>query len=404
MKIRPLVTRWVAIVAVGVRRTLSRATQTAQQRVQFSILGVAVAITLLVAVTGIGVGLATGTTVHDDGVDYWIVPENGEHTSPLVSTDGPQFGSVHDTTDRIRTLEDVSSATPVLMQVLQLETETATEYVLVVGVINDPALDTVAGVDTAGLTADDPYYADGEYNGQLTGEVLLSDGAASILNASAGDSITVAGNESFTVAGVDDESTRPGNVPTAVVQLSELQVLTGADRHDQADQFIVSTNSPAVKDDLEGLYEQSSVLTRGELMATETSDSDLPLALGLTAIVVAVTIGTLFVVTTSGLELVADRRQLMTMSALGLSVRSQLQLVGTQTLVTTSLGGLLGGIGGLVTVWGINELAMLTVTSEPIATFSIFFIPYGLAVGIVIGLLSVPWLLAATHRLTGGVP
>ncbi|WP_265111021.1 ABC transporter permease [Halosolutus halophilus] len=404
MSIHTVVRRWVGLVGVAVRRAVSRATHTAQQRVLFSVLGVAIAITLLVAVTGIGIGLATGTTVYDDDVDYWIVPESDGINSPLVATDGPQFGSVHETTDRINEIEDVTSATPVLIQVLRVEGGSSTEYVLVVGVVDHPDVDRVAGVSTTPLTPGDPYYADGGYDGQWTGEVVLSDSAAAVLEASAGDSVTVGGNGSFTVAGVDESAERIGDVPTAVVQLSELQSVTGADRHDQADQFIVATNSPAVEDELAGVYEQSAVLTRSELTATQTIDAELPVALGFAAIVVAVTIGTLFVVTTSGLELVADRQQLATMSALGVSVRSQLTFVSVQTLVTTALGGLLGGIGGLVTVRVVNELATRTITTEPIAASSPLFVPYGLVVGVVIGLLSVPWLLVATRRLTGGVP
>ncbi len=43
-----------------------------------------------------------------------------------------------------------------------------------------------------------------------------------------------------------------GGVPIALVQLSELQELTGADEYDQADQFVVGTTTPEVQSDLEG--------------------------------------------------------------------------------------------------------------------------------------------------------
>ena len=404
MSIRRRLRRLLGLVGVGLRRTGSRATHTARQRVRFSVMGVAIAIVLLVAVTGIGVGLATSTTVYDDDVDYWIVPETDGTSSPLIATEGPQFGSVHETNDRIAAIDGVDSSTPVLTEVQRIETDSASEFVLVVGVIGDEDIDRVAGVSTAGLTPGDPYYANGGYDGEWTGEIVLSGNAADVLGASTGDALTVGGNESFTVTNVDDGTDRVGDVPTAVVQLSELQTLSGAAGNDQAGQFVVSTNSPGVENDLDGIYDQSSVLTRSELTATQTIDSELPLALALAAFVVAVTIGTLFVVTTSGLELVADRTQLATMGALGISVRSQLVLVGVQTVATTALGGLLGGIGGLGAIWAINELAMLTITTEPIAASSLLFVPYGLGVGIVIGLLSIPWLLVATRRLTGGVP
>ncbi|SDD43221.1 putative ABC transport system permease protein [Natrinema hispanicum] len=355
-------------------------------------------------VTGLGVGLATSTTVYDDDVDYWIVPETDSPESPLIATDNIQFSSVHETNDRIHGYDGVDATTPVLAQVLRIESSDTAEYILVVGVINTPELDRVVGVDSDLLTPQDPYYANGEYNGEWTGEVVLSDGAADILATSSGNSIAVAGNNTFTVTAIDNQSSSTGDIPTALVQLSELQQITGAAEYDQADQFVVSTNSPSVQNKLEGVYPQSSVQTRGEMTANQVAESDLSLALALTALVVSLSIGTLFVVTTSGLEIVADQQQLAVLSAMGLSIKSQLQLVGTQTVVLTGLGGLIGTIGGLAGIRLINTIAIRTITTEPIATSHPVFIVYGIGVALVVGLLSLPVLLLTARRVSGGVP
>ncbi|MXV64198.1 FtsX-like permease family protein [Natronorubrum sp. JWXQ-INN-674] len=404
MSPRELLVRWLGVGSVGIRRTISRATRTATKRVQFSVAGVAVVIALLVVVTGIGIGLAAGTTVYDDDVDYWIVPESDGERSTLLSTDQPQFGSVHETNDRIRGIDDVAFASPVLSEVVRIEIDGTSEYVLAVGVINSPDLDSVTDVSTDGLSHDDPYHQSGSDDDEWTGEVVLSRSAASLLEADPGDGATINGEDSFTVAATDEGTDSVGDMPIALVQLSELQTLTGGDEHDQADQFVVGTNSPAVEDELAGIYPQSEVLTRGELTVSEAADSGLPLALALTALIVSVSVGTLFVLTTNGLEVVADRRQLATLSALGVSTRSQLGLVGTQTLVITGIGGLLGAIAGLGGIRLVNYVATATVTSEPIATSHLLFVPYGLAAALLIGLLSLPVLLVLTRRVTGGVP
>ena len=397
--------RWIGMVRVGCRQTLVRTTRTARGRVRYSVLGVGIAIALLVVVTGIGIGLATGTTVYDDGVDYWIVPEGENERSPLVATDGPQFGSVHETNDRILAYEGVDSATPVLTQVMRMERGDTSEYVLVVGIINDEKLDRVAGVDSDSLEPNDPHYAGGSYDGTWTGEVVLSRSTATLLETTEGDELTIAGNDSFAVAAVDDGSGDSiGEIPVALVQLSELQQLTGATAHDQADQFVVGTTDPAVADDLETIYPQSSVLTRGEMTAAQTFDSDLPLALAVTAFVVALTIGTLFVVTTTGLEVLTDRRQLATMSAIGMSTGSQVGLVGVRTLVTTAVGGVIGAIAGAVGIWGVNALAARTVGVDAVAFFHPILLLYGVGVALLVGLLSLPYLLILTRRVTGGVP
>ncbi|WP_394326839.1 ABC transporter permease [Natrialba sp. SSL1] len=370
---------------------------------QLSILGVAAIIALLVIVTGLGLGLATGTTIYDDDIDYWVVPEDSGSSSPLLATDNPRFGSVHDSTEQFRT-DEVTFATPVLSQVLQLEADGETEFILVIGVINEPGLDSVTGVTTDGLSDGDPYYADDSYDGTWTGDVVLSESASTLLDAESGTQLTIAGNESFTVTGVDDGSDTVGNVPAAVVQLSELQTLTGAAEHDQADQFIVGTNSPAVETTLESVYPQSEVLTRGELTTSEAMDSELPLALALTAFIIAISVGTLFVLTTNGLEVVADQRQLATLAAIGISTRSQLTLVGIQTIVVTGIGGFLGAVAGMGGIWAVNTAALELLTTEPIALSESWFLLYGGGVGLLIGVLSLPYLLVLTRRVSGGVP
>ncbi len=367
---------------------------------QFSVLGVAVAIALLVMVTGLGIGLATETTVYDDDIDYWIVPAGEGDRSPLVATGSPQFGDVHERNADIAALEGVDSTTPILTEVAQVEHGSHSEFILVIGVIGSPGVDSVAGVDSQPLTADDPYH----HGDGWTGEIVLSGGAGSLLEASSGDSVTVSGNESFVVTAVDDGEASMGEVPTALVQLSELQTLTGADGSDQADQFVVGTNDPAVADELETVYEESSVLSRGELTASQTLDSDLPLALALTAFIISLVIGTLFVVTTSGLEIVADRTQLATMSAIGLSTRSQVTLTIVQTLSTTVLGGIVGSLLGLAGILAINEGIGRVLTVDSVALFHPLLGVYGVAVALIIGLLSLPYLFVMTRRISGGVP
>ncbi|MFP9191313.1 ABC transporter permease [Natrialbaceae archaeon A-CW1-1] len=401
-KLRSWLTRWRGLIAVACRQTVSRATYTARQRVLFSILGVAVAISLLVVVTAIGVGLATSTTVYDDDVDYWIVPESDGGSSPLIATDRPAFGGAHETAAELEHHPEIEYVSPIVTDVVRIEHGDRSEYVLVVGVISSPGIGTVAGLDAEALTANDPYYTDTD---NWTGEVILSKSAATHLDVDTNDTVTVGGTDGFTVVNVG-ESRAPGSAtfPIALVQLSELQALTGGGEHDLADQFVVGTNAPTVKDDLEQVYPQSAVLTRAEMTASETMGSDLPLALSVAALVVAIGVGTLFVVATMGLELVAERRQLATLAALGISTGSQLRLITVQTLITTALGGLLGGVGGLVAAALVNELALTLLTSAPIAYLHPFLVGYGLLVALVIGIVSVPFLLVLTHRLSRGVP
>jgi putative ABC transport system permease protein len=180
--------------------------------------------------------------------------------------------------------------------------------------------------------------------------------------------------------------------------------MTGASEFDQADQFVVKTQSPSVKSELAGIYAESAVYSRSERIVSQTLDSDLSLALSLTSFIVSIVIGTLFVVTTMGLEIVADKQNLTTLSAIGISTRSQLGVVGMQIVTTVGIGGLLGGIAGLGLVTVVNEVAVRTLTSEPVALFHPLLAVYGFIVSLVIAFISVMYLLVLTRRVTGGVP
>ncbi|ELY72304.1 hypothetical protein C487_19013 [Natrinema pallidum DSM 3751] len=140
------------------------------------------------------------------------------------------------------------------------------------------------------------------------------------------------------------------------------------------------------------------------MTVSDTRDSELSLALALTAFLVSLSIGMLFVITTSGLEIVADQQQLVILSAMGISTRSQLKLIGVETIVMAGLGGLFGAVSGVVGIRLINIVSIRTITTEPIAVSHPLFIGYGVSVALLVGLLSLPFLLVTARRVSGGVP
>jgi putative ABC transport system permease protein len=362
------------------------------------------AIATLLVVTGVAVGLGAETTTFGSNVDYWLVPEGGAG-SVLVSTGGPMLGETHETSASLRDRDDIEYATPVLSRPIELESATEREYVLAVGVVGSPGAPRVAGLPPDTLSPDDPRYAQGRYDGPWTGEVVASSAAATILDVDDGDAVGMpAVNESGTVVGVHESEKVTADIPIVLVQLSELQTMTGADDRDQADQLLVASSSGGIKSDLAAVYPQTTVETRSGLLAQNVIDEDIGLALSLTGLLAALGIGTLFVSTTMGMEVVASRDELATMSAVGLRTSSRLVIVGVEVLVTTLLGGVLGivlGAGGIVVA---NEGAtrLLDVT---VATFHPAFLGYGVVVALLIGRCSLPYLGVLVSRVgtAGGI-
>ena len=405
MTVARRIRRWRGRLGLAWRWVRSRAFETAPKRTWMSVVGVAMAIAMLVSVTGLAVGMAAPMTGSGATDEYWIVPETDADSSPLVAAENPEFGQAHAANEQLLEREGVEASTPLLMEVVRVETESgAAEYVIAVGVIPGASGGSVAGLSTGAMTPGDPYYEGSD--GAMTGEVVLSEGAAELLEAKEGAALSVSGGgstRSFSVVDVDSgEGGVLGTTPVAVMQLSELQTITGAAEHDQADQFLVETTGEATAADLEGLYDESEVRSSGEMTTRQVLDSDLALALSATAVLVSIIVGLLFIVTTMLFELTGDRSQLTTLHALGIGIRSQLSLYSLQTGIVTSVGGVVGGVFGLLGIRLLNAAAVRTSSVDAIAVGHPLFLAYGIAVSLVIGLLTVPLLGLALWRLDVG--
>ena len=393
--------RWAGVVGLASQRLRAHVTGGDRTRTLLSVLGVALVIALVVIVTGVGLGLVSQTTIHGEDVDYWIVPDRDGPTSTLVAPGGPQFGGVHEANARIVAEPGVAYATPVLVEVVRAETTAGSqEYVLAVGIVPAAAMGDVVGLPTEALTPGDPYHAAGGSEAAWTGELVASQAAASLLDVGVGESATL-GEQPFTVVAVGDEaaSLETGSLPIVLVQLGELQALTGTADGDRADQFLVSTTDPGVESTLASLYPRSSVTTRSGLLAEELFAAELPLAMSAAALLVGLVLGTLFLVTMRGLDVAADATQLATLSALGVSYRTRLGLVTAETLAITLAGGLVGAALGFVGISAANHAARTVLSSPPVAQAHPALGGYALAVALVIGLLAIPYLAVVLGRL-----
>ena len=396
-----IVRRSLGLLGVSFRRTYVRATQTAPGRTWLSVGGVALAVGLMVVVTGIGVGIATQSTVYSENVDYWISPETDGGSSALVDADSPQFGSVHPTAAELTATDSIKYASPVLQQPIRLETATGgAEYVIAVGIVGHPQFSEIADTTTAGLTPGDPYYT----NSTWTGEVVLSAGAAELLSASEGDRVNVtrprAGAErNFSVVTVDPGTQSGSQFPIAVMQLSELQAITGGDVNDEAGQIVVSSTDPNIEPMLADIYPRSDVSTRAGLNTQAIFEEELPLALSVTSAIIAIVIGTLFVMTTTGLSVASDRGKLATLAAIGVSRRTRFGLLASEILTITAVGGVVGVVLGLGGIRLTNIIAQRTFTSGEVASADPLVIAFGFTVSGVIGLLVLPYLAVLLSRV-----
>ncbi|WP_436343602.1 ABC transporter permease [Natronorubrum sp. FCH18a] len=399
--------RWRGLVGVSVIRLWKRTVRTRSSRVVATVGAVALTIALLVVVTGVALGLAGGGAVDDTDADVQIVPEESGTLSAVDGVEGPRLGDSNERAESIRSDDGVDHASPVLVEPVKLESADGGEpkTVLLVGVVPDGEPRTVGGLPTDALEPGDPHYANGSYDGSREGELVLSEAAAERLDAEADDELTVGGSQTpdnvstpsvtaTAVESVDDDD----ETPVALVHLSELQALSGADDGQLADQILIWGDTDAAESAADDEYPDAAVESHDGTDPSALFGDGLAFATSLLAFVVGIAICASFVATTAGMTVTEDRRTLAVLEAVGYSARSRLSIVAVSTLLTTLAGAVLGialGVGG---IYAVNAVAGATVAPGAVALVHPILVPYALAVALVSGLVAIPYPLAVAAR------
>lgn len=407
---RGWIARWLAVCSFGIGLLRSRFVGRGARQFVATVAVLALAITSMLVVTGIAIELGDDPAVESDA-DLRIVPHGGATLSSVIDVEGARLSAVHDRSARIAARDDVAGATPVLVDVVRMRAPGSDEpaYVLAIGVVPDPDAPTVVGLSTDGMEPGDPHYADGRYDGEYTGDVLLSGGAAEQLNATAGDELRVQRSGGFGVAeshAVVDVETAEGSVaagrglPIAVFRLGELQAITGANEGDLADQIAVSARGDGSDVDLASADSNATVVREeGAFGAADALRTDeLAMALSVATLTIGLGVCVLVIATTMGIVVEGDRRTLAVLAVLGFHGRARLVVVAATVLGTTAIGATLGVLGGAIGVRVINAVARAFATPESIASIGAWAVPYAYAVAIVAGVLATPYPLAVANR------
>ncbi|MFC4438645.1 MULTISPECIES: FtsX-like permease family protein [Natrialbaceae] len=396
-------TRWRGLLTVALASVRTRAKTSAKGQTLATICIVALTVANLLLVTGIALALADDPVDHD--ADLRVVPGDGDIHSSVTGVEGSRLGESHDRAATIAERDGVTHATPVLAEPLRVANPDSdrSEYILVVGIVPGSESTSVAGLPTDALEPGDPHHADGTYDGSPTGEIVLSTAAADSLEADADDSLTLeseAGDleTQYTVTAVEDAERGETESPVALVHLSELQSLTGADEGGLADRVLVWGEDDAAQAGAAAAYPNAAAETDGTADIRALFGDRLALATSALALVVALSICSLLVATTAGLAVEADRQTLATLAAVGFPTGSRLVVVAVTTLTTAGLGALLGLVLGVAGIAATNAAATATVAPEAVATVHPLFVPYAFGVALLSTLVALPYPLALAAR------
>lgn len=397
--------RWGGLVAVSAVRLWKRTTATRSGRLAATVVAVGLTIALLVVVTGIALGLADDGTVDRDDADVRVAPAERTSLATVDGVEAPRLGETNERAARIADGDGVDHASPVLAEPVELEAaDGEPRRILLVGVVPDDQSRTVAGLPTDGLEPGDEHYANGSYDGPRNGQLVLSTAAADRLEVDEGDDVAVGDRQlpgdvpqpSASVAAVEDAG--DDGTPVALVHLSELQSLSGADRGALAGQVLVWGDADAAAGAADEVYPDAETASTDRTNPSMLFDDGLAFATSLLALVVGVAICASFVATTTGMTVNEERRTLAVLASVGFPARSRLALVAVSTLSTTLAGAVLGLVLGVAGIVILNAVATATVAPGAVAQLHPAFVPYAVVVALLAALVAIPYPLVVAAR------
>ena len=396
--------RWAGLVGLTLSRWWQRATGTTAGRIVSTVAAVALTIAFLLVVTGIALALADGGVTATDDATVRITPDEQSTLSSVDGVEGTRLGATNERARTIRARDGVAHASPVVLETGRLEGSGETQTIRLVGVVPDGESRTVAGLPTNQLDAGDPHYANGSYDGPRAGGIVLSRTAADRLDVAAGDEVNVSPGPmrsvapAVTVRAVAAADGGETGAPVALVHASELQSLSGAAAGQLADRVVVWGQSDAARSAATDAYPNASVTVAGTTDPTALFEDGLAFATSMIALLVGVTICASFVATTMGMTVDEDRRTLAVLESVGIPARGRLAVIAISTGITTLVGSLVGVGLGVAGIAGVNTVARSTVAPGAVAQFHPLFVPYGIAVALLAGLVAVPYPLAVAAR------
>jgi putative ABC transport system permease protein len=334
-------------------------------RSALAVVGVALAVVTVVVLTGVGV---SALSVGEAGVtrlnaDLWATAGPPSFAPGAVGNVNNQLLDAHEVTRDIERQDGIRQARAVSFQTVYVGAEQG-EYQTIVGAgttgdgspFNIERGQTFSGGDT--------HYANGSYDGPMSGEVLIDKRAARQLGVAIGDEIHVGGTlvaadeNPFTVVGVTNDVSRFIGAPTVVLHLSELQEVSGSTGVDPASTIIVQTeegtDDQQVKQDLKASFPDLTIRTNDEQFEAVLKDQTAVIASAVTLAALAVGSGIALVTNVFGLLVYHQRRQLAALKASGVSVGTLLVVTLVQGLIVGGLGAAIGLALAIPGIEGIN--------------------------------------------------
>ncbi|MEF8841313.1 MAG: ABC transporter permease [Haloarculaceae archaeon] len=322
-------------------------------RAALAVVGIALAVLLVVLLSGLGYGL---TTTGGQAID-WLDRDLWATTGPVAFAPGAVGGvenpveDAHLVADRMGRVEGTSEVQALAFQAVYVGTD-GEEFDTVVGVGGTGSGDTIVVDRGRTFSGGDVHYANGTYEGPMTGEAIVGPRLAERYGLEPDDTLHVGGTlaaareNEFRVVGVSNTFTRFLGTPTVALHLSELQEVSGGTGSDRAAILAVTledgADPAAVERRIEREFPRFDVRTNDEQVGAVIGNQGPVLAAATTLVALAVVAGAALVTNVLALLVAQQRERFAALKAAGVSGRLLAVTVLAQGLVVGLLGGALG--------------------------------------------------------------
>jgi putative ABC transport system permease protein len=376
-------------------------------RTVLAIVGISLAVLATTTLAGTGFGvIETGEEkFSSSGRDLWVTGGALKFAPGTVGGIENPIVDSHSLAENISSRESVRTAVPLSFQTVYVSANDSS-YETLVGVGGPARGGSVNIVAGESFSSRDVHYADGEYTGPMTMEVVIDQRTADMFNVSVGDSLQIGGTiasareHEFTVVGISPTYSRFLGTPTVIIHLSELQEITGTTGTDSASLITVSLQegaSPeAVASDIERTHPAYQVRTNEEQLRATLERQAVLLASGASLVGLAVVAGIALTVNLMLGIVYQQRREFAALRAIGLSQWTLLWVIGVQALVLGVTGGVIGVALTLPAASGLDAIAAALVGFENVVRVPQQVLVGGFVIAFVMSILGA---LAAGWRL-----
>ncbi|WP_411964443.1 ABC transporter permease [Haloferax sp. YSMS24] len=371
----------------------------ARGRTVLTILGITLAVLAATLLAGTGLGVVeTGQQKFDAaGRDVWITGGPVRFSPTGVGGFENTIVGAHELEAELEARDDVRVAVPMAFQTVYVKSNTS-DYETLVGVGAPARGGSVQITNGSEFSSTDVHYADGDYSGPMTHEVVVDQRTAGLLNVSVGDSLYIGGTtgiarqNEFTVVGISPTYSRFLGAPSVVVHLSELQEVTGTTGSDKATLVTLTVSDDAdpsaVAADIEAQYPHYDVRTNEEQLAEILRDQAVVMAAGASLVFLALFAGLALTVNILLSHVYHQQREFAALKALGTSSWTLTLTLVFQSLLLGTVGGALGVAVSFPAARGLDRLAELVVGFGDIVTLPTWILAGGFAIAFVMSLVS----------------